>query len=214
VSAQPINLTLTGISSNLMELYAYRQEVASDPEMTPAEQLETIRLIDDQIDLFVAAELDKADAIGYQLNEFNMRWSTCKTDAANATNRAAMWAKRVDDLEARTLKALKLRGAKKIEGARYTLRQAKNPPSVEITSAADVPKPYTRRELTLKADLYDRLMAHLMVTKDGQPLFMELQACKITDPEPMKGEITKELKANVAVAGARLVDDRFRLVVE
>lgn len=208
------NLTLTGIATSLIELYAYREEIARDPDITPVEQSETLKLIDQQIDEFVGREIEKADGIGYQLNEFDMRSATCKTDAAAATGRASMWAKRAEDLLSRSLKAMQLRGHKKIEGARYTLAIKKNPPSVEILDAGEIPKPYLRRNVTLNADLYDRLMAHLMVTEKGAPLFQELQECKTTDPEPMKIEIGKELKAKIAVAGARLVDDKVRLVVE
>ena len=208
------NLTLTGIATSLIELYAYREEIARDKEMVPADQLETLKLIDGQIDDFISLELEKADGIGYQFNEFEIRAATCKTDAAAASGRAAMWQRRADDLLSRSLKAMQLRGKKKIEGTRYTLAIKKNPASVDVFDAAQVPKPYMRRVITLNADLYDRLMGHLMTSERGQPLFQELMEAKTTEPEPMKTEIGKELKAKIPVAGAKLIDDRVRLEVE
>lgn len=213
MSTQP-NLTLTGIATGLIELYAYREEIVREKDMAPAEQAETLKLIDGQIDDFIRAELDKADGIGYQWNEFGMRAATCAADADAARKRAGMWALRADDLIDRSLKAMQLRKKTKIEGARYTLSIKKNPASVQITDPAEVPKPYMRRTVTMNADLYDRLMAHLMVTKAGQPLFLELQESDTSACEPMKKKIGEELKAKVAVPGTRLIDDRVRLVIE
>ena len=212
MSTQP-NLTLTGIVTSLIELYAYREEIARDKDMVPAEQLETLKLIDNQIDDFVRLELDKADGIGYQWNEFGMRAATCAADADAARKRAGIWALRADDLADRTLKAMQLRQTKKIEGARYTLAIKKNPASVQITDPAEIPKPYMRRTVTMNADLYDRLMAHLMTSERGAPIFQELMEAKASDPEPMKAEIGKELKAKVEVPGAKLIDDRVRLEI-
>ena len=210
------NLTLHGIELDLIQLFQLRDEVAQDPDILPAEQSESLKAIDAQIDDWAARELGKADAIAANLGEFGIRAETCRTIAKREAARAKMWEDRAERLEAATLRALMLRpeGKRRIETASTTLRVAKNPPSVQVLDVGEVPKPYLRRQVTLNADLYDRLMAHLMVTKEGAPLFVELQAAKLSEPEPMKIEILKELKAKVAVAGCKLVNDRCRLVVE
>jgi hypothetical protein len=43
------NLTLYGISTQLMELLILRDEITSDPDMTPAEQKDSLAALDDQI---------------------------------------------------------------------------------------------------------------------------------------------------------------------
>lgn len=211
-----LNLTLTNIETSLIELYAYRDEIARDPDITPKEIAETLTLIDQQIDDFVARGLDKADGIAANLGEFGIRAETCKAIAKRELDRAAMWQRNADHLEAATLRALMMRpeGKRRIETASTTLKVAKNPPSVDIVDRGEIPKPYMRRSITLNADLYDRLMGCLMVTKEGAPLFQELQDAKTTDPEPMKDAIKAELKAGVTVPGARLITDRVRLIVE
>jgi hypothetical protein len=211
-----LNLTLTNIETSLIELYAYRDEIARDLDITPKEIAETLTLIDQQIDDFVARGLDKADGIAANLGEFGIRAETCKAIAKRELDRAAMWQRNADHLEAATLRALMMRpeGKRRIETASTTLNVAKNPPSVDIVDRGEIPKPYMRRSITLNADLYDRLMGCLMVTKEGAPLFQELQDAKTTDPEPMKDAIKAELKAGVTVPGARLITDRVRLVVE
>lgn len=215
MSAAP-NLSLYGISMELLELFAYRDEIAADPDITPAEQAESLKVIDAQIDDYVARELDKADGIAANLGEFGIRAETCRAKAKHEAERARFWEARIERLESATLRALQLRPKDKqrIETASTTIKIAKNPPSVNVVDASEVPKPYMRRQVTLNADLYDRMMAHLMVSPKGAPIFQELQAAKTTEPEPMKVEILKELKAKVPVAGCKLIDDRVRLVVE
>lgn len=213
MSAAP-NLTLHNIETSLIELFAFRDEVARDPDITPQEQVESLKAIDTQIEQYVAAELDKADGIAHNLHEFEVRMATCQAEAKREQDRAKMWEAHYGRLANATLKAMQARGTKKIETARTTLKIAKNPASVEVFDSSAVPKPYLRRMVTLNADLYDRIAAHLMGTKDGAPLFSELLEAKTTQPEAMKTEIAKELKAGVAVDGCKLIDDRVRLVVE
>lgn len=210
------NLTLTGMTLELLELLQYHDETARDPYLTPKEIAEVLTAVDAQIDDYVVRELDKADGIAANLGEFGIRAETCRALAKRETERARMWEARMERLEAATLRALMLRpeGKRRIETASTTLKVAKNPPSVEVFDASEVPKPYMRRTITLNADLFDRLMGFLMLERNGAPLFQELQESKTSEPEPMKTEIGKELKAGVPVAGAKLITDRVRLVVE
>lgn len=210
------NLTLTGITLELLELLQYRDETARDPDLTPKEIAEVLTVIDAQIDDYVARELDKADAISANLGEFGIRAETCRALAKRETERARMWEARIERLEAATLRALMLRpeGKRRIETASTTLKVAKNPPSVDVFDKSEIPKHYMRRQVTMNADLFDRLMGFLMTDKRGAWMFQELQDTKITEPEPMKTEIGKELKLGVSVPGARLLTDKVRLVVE
>lgn len=209
-------LSLYNIEAELSQLYAFREETASDADMTPQEQTASVRAIDLQIDEYVSRELTKADGIAANLGEFGIRAETCRAKAKHETERAKMWEARIEHLEAATLRALLSRpdGKRRIETASATLKIAKNPPSVEVYDKGQIPKPYLRRQVTLNADLYDRIAAHLMGSATGAPLFSELLDAKTTEPEPMRSEIGKELKAGVAVAGCKLIDDRVRLVVE
>jgi hypothetical protein len=210
------NLSMSGIQSELLKLFQLRSEVAADPDITPAEQVDSIKAIDGQIHDYVDAELDKADSIAYNLGEFRFNAEACKAKAKKENERAALWEQRAEQLEAATLRALMLRpeGKRHIETASSVLKVAKNPPSVQIFDSSQVPKAYLRCRITLNADLYDRLMGFLMMERKGAPIFQELQEAKVSELEPMKTEIGKELKAGVAVAGAKLVTDRVRLVVE
>jgi hypothetical protein len=213
MSAAP-NLSLYSIELGLLELLQFREEVENSADMTPQEIGESLKAVDSSIEMYVTAELDKADGIAANLREFEMRAQTCKADVEASRRRQALWTARGERLEAVTLKAMQLAKRPRIGTARTTLKIAKNPASVEITDPALIPKPYMKQTVTINADIYDRLRAFLMTTKDGAPLFAELMAADVSSPDPMKTKIKSEIKAGVQVPGARLVDDKVRLVVE
>lgn len=208
------NLSLYGIPLELIELLQFREEVEASADMTPQEIAESLKAVDAQIEAYVATELDKADAIAANLREFAMRAATCKAEIEACRRRQALWEAREERLEAVTLRAMQLAKRPRIETARTTLKIAKNPASVEITDAGQIPKPYLKQTVTINADLYDRLRSFLMTSEAGAPLFAQLMEADVSLPEPMKPKIKAELKAGVSVPGARLIDDKVRLVVE
>lgn len=210
------DLTLYNIETSMLQLFQWRDSLMNEPQdMTPKELEDSLKAVDIAIDQFIETELEKADAIARNIGEFELRAETCRALAAREAARAEMWLERAERLRAATLRALQLRPKDKqrIETAHTTLKIAKNPPSVSVDKHEDVPKPYMRRELKITADLYDRLMAHLMTSDKSAILFSELMQADVSDGEPMKKIILKELKAGVSVAGCRLVSDKVHLVV-
>jgi Siphovirus Gp157 len=213
-----VNLTLTNIELELIQLFAFRAEVAGNAEMTPQEISESIAAVDGQIEAFVVRELDKADAIAANLREFEIRAATCKADAKHAAARAKFWESNAEHLEAVTIKALQLRDKPRIETARTTLRIQRNPAAVDVFDLDKVPKPYVKFTVEMTGALYERLLDHLGWSVDrGQAageLFRELMAAKTSDPTPMKAQIASEIKNKIEVPGARMREGVHRLVVE
>jgi hypothetical protein len=203
------------IDLELLKLLEAREDVLHSTELTPVEIEQTIATLDHEIAEYVPNALaNRADDVAGVLKQWDVM-----DDAADAEIKRLQAIKR-ERQEARTylenliLALIKRAGVKKIEGATVTLKAVKNPASCEVAQPDLVPDAYKRLTVTITADLYNRLMAHLMPTEKGAPLFAELMDAKATAPEPMLSKIKDELKAGAGVPGCRLVDDKYRLEIK
>lgn len=208
------NLSLYNIRTELLELLRYREEIASDPDMTPQEMQTSLEICDDRIREYVTGEIAKVDGIAAYFRECDARQEALRAEAKRILAQADIWEQRGKRLNQITLRVMQQTGATHLEGATSTFKVRKNPPSLDVAQPELVPAPYQRRQVTLTTALWDRLLAHLFATPKGATLFVELQECKISEPEAMKDAIKKELKAGVGVPGCRMREDSVRLVVE
>jgi Siphovirus Gp157 len=207
-------MTAPVISQAGKELFAllqFRDDVKRDADMTPQEQAESLEAIEGQIRDYLQRAAEDAGVVMRRYESFA---EADRKEAKYYRDRAEAWDTQVAWLKGEVLAVMEMIGAKKIEGPHSTLKVVKNPPSVDVAQRELVPAAYQRRTVTVTGELWDRLLSHLFGTPKGSPLFVELQECKITDPEPMKDAIKKELKAGVSVPGCRLIDDKVRLEVE
>lgn len=216
------NLSLYKIETELLDLMRFRESVADDPDMTPDEITASLEAIDRQITEYVTREVAKVDGIAAYLRECHARHDVLKAEAQRLQLQADAWAERGERLYAVTLQVMQQTGATLLEGANSTFKVRKNPPSVDVAQPELVPPAYQRQTVTLTVALWRRVLSHLF-SNPRQPLsgghedvslFIELNECKISNPEPMKDAIKAELKAGVGVPGCRLVDDKVRLVLE
>lgn len=210
----PSNLSLYSIEIELLDLLRYREDVASDPDMSPQEIEASLEAVDNQIREYVSREVKKVDGIAAYLRECETRAEALKAEAKRIAERAKTWGDRHERLKAVTVRVMQQVGVTRLEGAQNTFKLKKNPASVDVAQPNLVPLPYLRRQITMSENLYQRVLDYLRQTAKGYPLSAELFECRSTTPEPMKSEIGKELKAGVAVPGCKLIDDKLRLEIE
>lgn len=208
------NLSLYQIEAELLDLMRFRESVATDTEMTPQEQTASLEAIDKQITEYVHREVAKVDGIAAYLRECQTRAEVLMKEAQRIQLQADAWEARGERLEAVTLRVMQQTGATQLDGATSTFKVRKNPPSLDVAQPELVPAAYNRVTVTMTEDLLARLMQHLFGTPKGAPLFADLQACKQSNPEPMKDAIKSELKQGVGVPGCTLITDKVRLIVE
>jgi hypothetical protein len=208
------SLSLYQIEAELVQLVRYREEVASDTEITPQEQQASLDAIDKQITAYVHREVAKVDGIAAYLRECETRAKVLRAEAQRLREQSDAWEDRGNRVEAVTLRVMQQTGATLLEGTNSTFKVKKNPPSVDVAQPELVPAPYLRVAVTMSEDLFARITSHLFGTDKGATLFAELIECKRSNPEPMKDAIKAELKQGVGVPGCRLKEDSVRLVVE
>jgi len=213
-AAQQTNLSLYNIETGLLDLLRYREELASDPDITPQETTASLDAVDAQIQEYVTREVQKVDGIAAFLRECETRATALKIEAQRVRSQAAMWEQRESRLREITLNVMQMVGAKELDGTNSTLKVRKNPPSVDVAQPELVPAPYQRITVTMSKYLYDRINQALFSGDKTSSLFVELQECKTGPIEAVKSKIAEELKQGVGVPGCRLREDSVRLVVE
>ena len=100
-------------------------------------------------------------------------------------------------------------GIRRLEGNTSTLRVQKNPDSVSITSAADVPAMFKDVVLTMPAYVWEALLGALPI---GDRIEFERRVRK-REFRPDKKALAAELKAGTAIDGAELSPPCYRLVI-
>jgi hypothetical protein len=208
------NLSLYGIKTELLELLRYREEIAGSADMTPAEIKESLEVVDDRIREYVGREVAKVDGIAAYLRECEARAEVLKMEAQRIMNQSRSWTERGARIETVTLGVMLKLGATELDGATSTFKVKKNPPSLEVANVNELHPRYRRIKVTMTAELWERALGVLMKDERGAPVFQELIGCNVSAPEAMMAEIKAELKADGAVIGCKLIDDKFRLVVE
>lgn len=224
------NLTLYDIEVELLGLLQFREELASDPEITPEELRDSLEACDAQIREYVGREIKKVDGIASMLREFEAREALTKKEADRIYDQAAKWRKRREVLESITMWSLQSFGRTKIEGKTSTLSLKRCPASVDIAQPDILPDKYKRRSITINEDLLKRIITALPAE-----LALALMGTNASVMEPLKTPIGDELKCPVCqaksalrekcqacggtgesksgVPGARLVTDKVRLDV-
>lgn len=208
-------LSLYKIDLELLELMHAREEVAASTEMTPQEIADTLATIDNHVtEYLVKAIENKTDAVAYYVRECEERARLDREEAKRLKEQADAWDTQRTYIERTVMQLMQRAGSKRVEGRHHKLMLYKNPASVEVAQPELVPEPYLRFAVTVTKDLWARLLAHLMPTEKGAPLFAELMECKCSTAEPMLSKIKEELKADIGVPGCRLVDDKVRLEIK
>jgi len=202
---QPVNLTLYNIETELLELLAFREDVANDPEATPADIAESLKAIDAEVEDYLRKEVAKADNVASYLRECETRVLTLKAEAARVMLRAKAWEARGERLEAVVTSIMQATGKTKIEGAKSTLRLAKNPPSVDVRQPDLVPPDFQRVSVKMHKSSWDK------IREDLEEMGV---VCEVTALDPLKTAIKAELKAGRAVPGCVLIEDAVRLEVK
>ena len=197
------NLTLYGIETQLLELLNFRDSIATDPDLTPTEQKESLDAIDNSIREYVTAEVKKVDGIAHYLREFDARAGVLKQEAKRCADAAKAWEKRGENLESMVISIMQQINATRLDGRTSVLSLRKNPPSVEIVQPELVPAEYQRVTVTMPVSLIKRIEAALM-KQETASLYAELLDAKHGAPEPEKRKIGEELKLGQGVPGCRL----------
>lgn len=216
-ASEPINpkpdLSLYGIETQLLELMNFRDDVLSDPDMTPQEQKDSLDAIDKQVQEYITAEVKKCDGIARYLREFGARAATLKEEAKRCSEMAKAWEKRHDSLESMVISIMEQTGQKRIDGKHSVLSLRKNPPSVEVAQPDMVPGEYKRVTVTMPESLWNQVGQSLLL-KDVRVAAALIDSAKVGAPEPMKQKIGEELKVGGSVPGCRLRTDGVRLEVK
>lgn len=209
------NLSLYGIETQLMELLQFRESVAEDPDMMPAEIEDSLAACDRQIEEYVRAEVHKADGVAAYLRECEKHAEALAEESKRIASRAKAWQARQERLEQVIIGVMQSVQKTKVEGQRSTLLLRKNPPSANVRQPDLVPIEYKRLTIKLSIAQYERIAAHLMKTDAGGVLFGELlEARTNSQDEISKSKILAELKAGGSVPGCDMVRDKVRLEVK
>jgi Siphovirus Gp157 len=214
-----MNLTLYNIEHELLEVLQLRDEVASDPDMTPQEIAESLKAIDQHIAEYVKAEVAKVDGMAAWIRECETRKMAIAEQIDRLERAEDAWGRRVDRLREMVVAVMQETGQTKLKGAFSTLRLQKNPPSVEISQPELVPAEYQRVTVTMPLHVWQRLRVVIVAgaIKEGWSGEMSdvytalMDSATVGQSEPAKLKIAAELKQNVGVPGCSLVTDKVHL---
>lgn len=205
------NMTLYGIETQLLELLNFRESVSEDPDMTPAEQKDSLEAIDRQIAEYIRAEVKKCDGIARYLREFETRAEALKAEAKRCSEMAKAWEKRHEALENMVVDVMQATKQTRIDGRHSVLQLKKNPPSVEVAQPELLPHELLRTTVKIPFALWRKVLDEL----HGKAIAAEVyDKAQWKDGEPMKTEIAKRLKEGDGVPGCRLRTDGVRLEVK
>lgn len=194
------NLTLYGIEMQLIQLLNFRDEVSTDPDMTPSEQKESLEAIDQQIQEYVTAEVKKVDGVAHYLREFGARAEVLQQEAKRCAELANGWKRRKESLQQMIISIMQQTGATRLDGRTSVLSLRKNPPTCEVAQPELVPDDLQRVTLKMTRRAWRRILDKL----DATILTGIATDVHEGPPEPMKTEISKRLKEGDGVPGCRL----------
>lgn len=233
------NLTLYGIKTELLELLTFRESLIEDPDITPAEQQESLKALDQRIFEYVSAEVKKVDGVAHYLREFEARADVYEKEIERLVRLKKTQLDRHQRLNDTVLSIMIQTNQPKLEGQHSTFKLAKNPPSAEIAQPGLVPDNYQKLTVTMSPDTWNSVKKTVLRNESLAKLAAVLMECKVTEPEPMKAKILEELKqkepcptcegrngdnqvcntcgstgkVNRTLPGCRLITDRKRLAV-
>ena len=208
-----------GNSTELLELIQYREDLALDPDMLPADLAESLKAIDARIEQYVRTEIQRVDGVAAYMRECESRVTALDAEKKRISERIALWKARQERVKEVVTRVMQALGARLLEGQNATLRLKKNPPSVEVSQPDLVPDKFKLTKVTMSQNLYDKLVAFLdkryVMTHSDEPLAIlaELLAAKKEAPEPSKSLLAAELKQSGSVPGAHLITDKVHLEV-
>jgi Siphovirus Gp157 len=207
------NLTLYNIEHELLEVLQLRDEVASDPDMTPQEIADSLQAIDQRISEYVKAEVRKVDGVAAWIRECDARQKLMADEVARLDRVRKAWEARGDRIRQIVIAVMQETGQPKLQGATSVLRLQKNPPSVEVSQPGLVPAEYQRVTVTMPLRVWHDVQKALMQDPNGRygTWAALTDTVSVAGPEPAKLKIAAELKQNVGVPGCSLVTDKVHL---
>lgn len=188
------SLTLYAIETELMELLTFRESLLEDSDVTPAEQQESLKAIDQRIYEYVAAEVKKVDNVAHYLREFEARAAVYANEIERLKRLMAVQEDRRKRLSDMVLSIMIQTNQPKLEGRLSTFKLAKNPPSAEIAQPGLVPDNYQKLTGTMSPDTWNSVKKSVLRNEALAKLAAVLMECKVSEPEPMKAKILEELK--------------------
>lgn len=204
----PQNLTLYQIETELLDLMALRDDLASD--ITSVEQADSLAATDQLILEYIQREVRKVDGIAGYLRECEARAETLRAEASRLKSLADVWSRRQDRVRHITQEVMLLIGATKLSGTNSEIALRKCPPSTDVAQPDLVPPHYRRVGFELAGDLASKLLDLL----SDDPDLRQALAHSQKDLGPSKALILTDLKLGSDVPGCRLVTDKIRLDVK
>lgn len=209
-------LSLFQIEAELLQLMEWRESAASDPEMGDIERDAILEATDKALKEYAERELSKVDGIAMFVRECAKRSEVYREEARRMLGHAQLWESREERLREVVIGVMQFAGKTRVDGRSNVLKLAKCPASVDVRQPDLVPTNLQRRKLTMTQALFEEIYKLL---NDGDMdqrgmAFSLLMAAQDSDPEPMKPEIGKRLKAGEAVPGTVLVTDKVRLKID
>jgi Siphovirus Gp157 len=207
------NLTLYGIETQLLELFAYRDEVAGEVRVTEAdlaEQREALKAIDHSIAEYIRLEVAKVDNVAAFIRECRARAAALKSEEQRLASMRRALEEREEFVKSRIAEAMALdvnpltianakqnNVLKRFHGRIAQLKLCKSPESVDITDESLVPSEYKNVTVTMPASVWADIKMQV-------PGFRGVEQIS-------KSEIAKALKADEPVPGARLITDALHV---
>jgi hypothetical protein len=204
-----MNLTLYNIETELLEVLQLRDEVASDPDMTPQEIAESLKAIDQRIAEYVKAEVRKVDGVAAWIRECDARRKLMADEVDRLDRVRKAWEVRGDRIRQIVIAVMQETGQPKLQGATSVLRLQKNPPSVEVSQPGLVPAEYQRVTVTMPLHVWNSAIYTALMDTYADTALMD--SVMVGQPEPAKLKIAAELKQNVGVPGCSLITDKVHL---
>jgi Siphovirus Gp157 len=189
-------LSLYKIDVDLLALIHLREDLATDPEMTPEEIKASTEAIDNQIAVYLPQALaNRSDEVANIIRQFEAMDEADAKEMARIRERRQQRTEAREYLERRVLDLMTRADTKRIDGQHVTLFRKKNPASVDVAQPDLVPDPYKRVTVKLSAELWQKITARIFGTDKSESLYNEvLESAVVSQGEPMLTKIKEELK--------------------
>ena len=203
VPAPPVRLSLYALNEELIALMDTMEMVPSEQE---GEFLERFAQT-------LAATAEKIDSTSHFMAFLDSQITLSKTERTRLQEREEACQRILDRLDRYLTQIIKSRGQdaknkwRKLEGRVTSFGLKKCPPSVEITDPEQVAAEHKSVTITLPLPLYDKLLDSLDLDFAGE-IADAVSKAKI---DVSKTSVKDALKGGT-IPGARLIDDKYKLV--
>ena len=197
-----------------MTLYELEDQLAALIESTEMVSPEEEEAFFAEVQATLTAAVEKRDRVGQFLAHLEAQAALAAAETKRLQERKSLYTRMQERMEKYVVRVIQGLGTDKkgkylkLEGKTVTFSVAKNPNSVDWTDESLVPLEYKTVTVTLPAPTWQELLDSLDLEQAGK---IEDAVAKASYASS-RSEVKAVLEAGTPVPGAKLVDDKYRLV--